>query len=590
VKIEALRCRQKGKIYFLSDVDAQILDSMTIVPRFDWELSYEGMADKILSYGLGTATVEAWQRELIKANLKSIASWWDDYRSNLVNCVVIGFQQNPTRPAEGGGTIPVGIRETKVTCYGSKELVTIEVDNWLSPVCPNGHRLPQESGSDIYFDACPETDCEFHENPWRPAHIIDGQHRIRGIQTPPSFGSTTNPNVEKEPIPVAILGPTEVTDASPITSPEQAKIFTEISGKAVALEDEHRLFLFFVFRTGVPGSDMTVPPQPAINPLRQAYETILRLAGSAIQGNPLSDRIKVLKPRAGGTGRTTSLSFNRALRDWFEPWFKPRNIWANVSTIDAAQEIADLVVAIQTVWTGNSPVSGTPYWQSAGPPARAGIFSHPGGVGDMSAFLRVIMDLYPVIRSQVPRPVRSAFIRFLRDKLADATSPVGFALWDGSGWNEIRAPDYNYTLFFNVLHDIFTGGGKVIYDLQHHPARPKDLNAYLNLDPTIYEVSTSLGSVGQSGTTIPVSSPIPNIDIIWRTPLLARKTVAIEIREDGGTPKWKWESVNPGDLHTMTLNGGTDYTGNPGTVLRIELKARNHRGEQDRPFTIDFQF
>src|SRR5437763_16133211 len=88
VRIEALRCRQKGKAYFLTDLNADVLDLLTDVPRFDWELSYKDMADAILKYGLGLRAVEAWQRDLIPGKLDSISRWWEEAKSSLVNAVV----------------------------------------------------------------------------------------------------------------------------------------------------------------------------------------------------------------------------------------------------------------------------------------------------------------------------------------------------------------------------------------------------------------------------------------------------------------------------------------------------------------------
>src|SRR5439155_10774172 len=58
LRIEAMRCRQKGKVYLLTDLPANTLDMLTDVPRFNWGLPYEEMSEKILRYGLGLEAVE----------------------------------------------------------------------------------------------------------------------------------------------------------------------------------------------------------------------------------------------------------------------------------------------------------------------------------------------------------------------------------------------------------------------------------------------------------------------------------------------------------------------------------------------------
>jgi len=602
VTIEAIRCRQKGKFYLLTDLPSHELNSMTDVPCFNWELSYQEMAEKILNYGLGLTPVEAWQRDIILNKLQDIAKWWEDANTNLINSTVISFKENAQRPVLTHNQLTledIEIRERNISRYGSKEMVTIDVGNWLSSVCPAGHPQTNENGATIYTDSCRIVDCEYHEKTWRPAHIIDGQHRIRGTQLPPSLFSTINLDVHKQPIPVAILGLSETEDgSSPILSSDQAKIFTEISGKATELDSKHRLFLFYVFRTGIPGADMSFPSPPATNPLRKAYEVILRLDAGTIPDNPLKDRIKVLNPRGGGTGRTSALSFDRALEEWFEQWFKTGGIWENIDPDPAAKEIVGFVNAIKNVWSGNSTVSGTPYWQPLGPPAPTGIFSHSGGIsgagGDMSAFLRVFFDLYPQIRGSVTLPNKNNFKTFLKNKLKSPTSRVGQLSWDGSGWDQIRSPDRNYNLLREVVKDILTSGGKVLYDLDHHPGTPPDLNAYLDFEPTIYEVSTSLGTVGSSGITQNIPQPSPDdIEISWRTPILSRSEIILEIRELNGILRKgpKTIDVTPGECqsHIISKSNG-DYDGLPGSGIVIELRAANHKGTQAEPFKIGFTF
>lgn len=597
VTIDALLCHQKSKAYLLTDISADVLDLITDVPLFDWDQSYSQMADQILKFGLGVEVIDAWQRDLIPGKLDSIAAWWEDPRSSLVNSVVIGLKDTVTRPVKVGESVredPVQIRVANRDKYNTKTLVTIEIDNWFSTVCPRGHELPTRHGSPVYFDSCPDHECQFHTRPWRPALLIDGQHRVRGIQRPPSLNSVRYRNVSKEPIPVAIVGAFDIETAEPIASNEQAKIFTEISGKATPLDDLHRLFLFFVFKTGVPNEDMSQSPAGAQNPLRSAYETVLRLAGPGIRGNPLENRVKVLIPRQGGQGRTTSLSSDRALREWFEPWFKPGAIWESVTPVDAATEIVELMKAIQMTWTGNAPVSGIPYWESRGARAGSGIFSHSGGSGDMSGFLRLFFDLYPEIRGRVTLPSRVHFQNFLKSTLFTHRSQIGQLAWDGPGWNELRAPDANLNLLRNVLRDVIISGGRVNYDLTHHPERPADLNAYVNLSPTVFEVSTPFGTVPKSGSTVSVTRPVPSeIQIHWRTPLLSRPTVSYEVRNANGSLRVSERTIDvvPGEVSSLKLSRRQkDYSGTGGSRIAVELKAGNHKGPQDPPFQIVLQF
>src|SRR5207249_6007047 len=98
----------------------------------------------------------AWQRDLIPGKLDSISRWWEEAKSSLVSAVVISFKDTIQHPIQRHGQIgwePVRVEETNFARYGSKEFVTIEIDSWLSTVCPEGHQETLPNGSPVYFDA-----------------------------------------------------------------------------------------------------------------------------------------------------------------------------------------------------------------------------------------------------------------------------------------------------------------------------------------------------------------------------------------------------------------------------------------------------
>jgi hypothetical protein len=558
VVIEGLVCRQKDKVFYIGAASAADIDMMTDIPSVDYDMKFEDLANGFL----GGALNERWQRPLSSERIRAIGEFFADPRNYFVNAVLIALK--PETESE------VGV-QTSVSPGGTTEVALIKIPPWLRERCPRGHTQTVD-GKNVFSDRCLKHDCPHHKRTWRPAVLIDGQHRIRGIQKRPSLGTRYGgSNVNALPIPFTLLRSSGTTAFPP---QEQAKVFTEITTQARDLEKLHKLWLLYRFEmrggkmfVGAPGIDMR--PRAGVDQ-RAAYETILELCSTrhgVVDINPWRNRIPILR---GVRGRTSIASIDR-LFPLFVRWFKKNGpFWDRVnrtrkSPAMAAQEMIQYVNAIRKTWSGRTS-AGELYWSTS---ASRGILSHPEG-GEMNGFFRTLLRLYPTICGQIDGRGGSHVIAEFEREL----KRISKISWTTTGWSEIKAPDRNLALLLEILTN-YLSGKSVQKDLGR-PGKGADLNTYIASSPMDFALKLVHARKGRPPVFVDRKTLLR-----WRMPFNAYPSATLSFEQDGQPTGFEGRIKTQRDKETefvLDTNKGLFDPAVPGSLINAVVTYHNHMG------------
>ena len=139
--ITGLMCSQKGKMFILGDLPADELDRLCNVPSINKEVTNIQIASTIRDYCANSSSLDQWQRDLDTRSTSKIAMWWNSEYSNLVNPVIIGRKDEPTRPHDNEEEtwVPIMIEENQQErgVYGNNNLFLscCRCDSIISSYC-----------------------------------------------------------------------------------------------------------------------------------------------------------------------------------------------------------------------------------------------------------------------------------------------------------------------------------------------------------------------------------------------------------------------------------------------------------------------
>ena len=328
-----------------------------------------------------------------------------------------------------------------------------------------------------WFDVCPEPKC-----PWngRPGHLIDGQHRTRGV------AASANP---EERIPVNVM------EGDSFDEGERSKIFSEVNNNQLGLDDLHRLNLAFRTESAVyVGYNYNFNMQAQ----RKSYQVAARLT----EGKPsdiMKERIHLLPPQprqqrrrgrmldAKDFVRWSATRDPNYSRNWFGnggPWRKATAPTQELSTNEAAKSLSNFYNALAEVF-------GSPLWETA--------TSNNGGIQQVW-IVQSIFKMYPRVVSKIREggdintPTKAHFKQVL-DYLQNIDFTQESWRQFGSGQNVSGQNAFNHrTKILRALVDGFAPGGAEI---------PATINEWIGSAPQFGNLtSTENANISALGTTL----------------------------------------------------------------------------------------
>ncbi len=263
VELRLTRARQDDKSVYIGSATASELDAICKVPWMDPTLDSHEFGRSLSSASMDE---NEWQRVVDLGRVMNIASFINEPGNYIFNPVLIYINKNH----------PSG-------CYS--ETKKLNRDGVIS-INFDFLGLTKAGWVDYFFKPGSSGDL-------RPATIIDGQHRIRGMVSS-ERGASLN-------VPFVLI----VGDGSKEDQRLTAEIFTQINTKSVPIDKLHQMYLSYKF--GMKGrsnsddwsvsdwSDTPVTPTEGSRPQRRAYE--LALFMSSAENSPIYDMIQFQKPR-----------------------------------------------------------------------------------------------------------------------------------------------------------------------------------------------------------------------------------------------------------------------------------------------------
>tara|TARA_B100001250_G_scaffold413016_1_gene445793 strand:+ start:588 stop:2258 length:1671 start_codon:yes stop_codon:yes gene_type:complete len=214
IKLKGMFIKQHGfKIRCIS-LSVQDLDRISRTPTIG-DRNNKEMANLFVQSRI------PWQRSLDEKRVPNIETWWKTSKSISPNNSVLFFPE-----------LTVSDIDDEEVFYGK-----LNPDSWCFDVCPNCQWKPSETYgpdfNDWYADCCAE--CGHLE---RPAIVVDGQHRIRGMSSNPDHNNNHHEKVFS----------TWLCQIDNFSEKVVAKIFTEITSAAVPLDTLHKEFLMAKFQ------------------------------------------------------------------------------------------------------------------------------------------------------------------------------------------------------------------------------------------------------------------------------------------------------------------------------------------------------
>lgn len=428
-------------------------------------------------------TMEKYQRPVDPERRDTISAWFADADNFIVNSIIIwlpdmGDSIDALQQGQAGITIQdwvqagnqqmdadehrrlpesISTKKFQIPTIDSNSPAATGRHIRLSQTCSNNLPLPHqpqnicgavhernEAPTGYWFDVCPNPLCDWTG---RPGHLIDGQHRARGVADSAS--------------PLELLS-TNVIDEATFDPDARSKIFEEVTNTATQLDDLHRLNLAYRRRgqinmAGV-SFDMTAGTSNS-----QSYEVLASLTqGNNPPGSILKDRIHVLpKPpnRNAYAGRMMKITDGVIWssidgNNMNENWWAPNGPWVNaggglLTVAQASRSLQFFYEALSGVpWPGGVPAT---YWQvPAGGNLGRGRLQNPDGP------VQSIFKIYPTVVNKIRSQRAAANVPRTNEfsTVLNYLSPIN---WEIGTWKRFNQPSIGGQGWRNHLTRILRG-------------------------------------------------------------------------------------------------------------------------------------
>jgi hypothetical protein len=288
-----------------------------------------------------------WQRRLNKERVPDIEAWWKSARSISPNNSVLYFNDLALTDVEEDGVF-----------HGS-----LNPAHWCFDFCPKCNWKPSDSYGNGYVswyaDCC--ANCGHVD---RPAIVVDGQHRIRGMSSNPDV---SNHHMQK-------VFSTWLCNRDNFNEKIVAKIFTEITSAAVPLKKLHKEFLMAKFKLAPQYDAHTVAGANR----RRSYEIAadLNTSGTAWANVIPKGRVDMIEREQ--SIRCDVIDVHRLTNDYFFKWF-------NQGVFPSAMLNSDIIYSLENFLTAVINIYPSSYW----PHNRSslGALQHRG-------VFRLMLDVY----------------------------------------------------------------------------------------------------------------------------------------------------------------------------------------------------
>ena len=359
------------------------------------------------------AAMNAYQRELNVDNMAGISEWWNTPTSLSPNAPLIW--------------IPAGIvgidfdQQNQPQCY-----CAVSPTMWAVQNCPSCGADAMQYG--VQFEGHFFDHCRAHGCGWigRPAHVIDGQHRIRGIADRAPAGALFD-----QPIFANIVVNQPPNAIDPMNA---ARMFIEINAGAAPLERLHADYLksyFSLFEY----SDVN---------RRRAYEIAVDLN----RGGPGRPN-EWYEDTGGRSGRVTMLDRRQSVNDYIPAWrvakwardtvgrnfsispgggvLPPSTVYTWVPGIvpDIVSQLSFYLQAITNVWPGAAGPKSLPTWRTNR--------GNPKGELQAISIFRVFLNIFPTICLRVDNNGAARNTAGIQNELTALANIPWTGPWNSSG-------------------------------------------------------------------------------------------------------------------------------------------------------------
>ena len=363
VSLSGFRIQQKGKPLHSWKASIEDLDRISRVPVIGQKTNHEMLR-------LFSARNISWQRDLNISRTSDIHSWWRGTQTRSLNAAVIWLE------SEAQAAINV-VNDLEVTS------MTLDPTNWAFDVCPERGCNWTPSDKDAVFTNWWSDYCFRCGYCARPAFIVDGQHRIRGMARVPMASVARRENtLHEQPIFATFALSSERFNRN-----EMAKIFSEITGTAEGLESLHAQFLKMKYRIGTLGIHERLAYEIAAEMNdRGRWKQHVPASGAAKEG-----RVKMLKIKGAKGDYIDIHGKTTGLQKYVESWLDD-GIVLDSGLPDPVNDNADrletFLEAVVSVW----PPGPSGNWYAARSPT--------GNLQEKGPF-RVLLSLFDVITQRL---------------------------------------------------------------------------------------------------------------------------------------------------------------------------------------------
>ena len=433
-----------------------------------------------------------WQRALNLRRMVDIRRWWRRVGATSANGALIYLDAQAI------------FNDGDTDCQ-----LTLDPSNWTFEECPECNWEPQEIDAGFvgwFADVCPK--CEYNR---KPALVVDGQHRIRGMSADPDGGH------EEEPVFASFLC---VSDG--FNKARVSEIFTEITSAAEPLKDLHQEFLSAKYdlapkydSTGGPGSRGVIR--------KRAYGIVSGLNNSATRWTTTPAR---KKGRVEMIERSPSIPSDvidaRRLTDYIANYMEMDldiaggNIvpldYAVLTDTEITEALECFLEATLVVWPGHL------YWE----PGR-----RPTGALQTRGIFRMLMHCFKVITARI-RLVGGALDT---PNYSEELEHIQSIIWTDP---PMRAVYTRQDADQNKVRRILSH----IYDIAPNPLTgtpsiPPAINGWMADPPEVVTLVNCTADVGANQFSIEFCSTftptggVPSPAIAW--PLKAKRSAAMKI-------------------------------------------------------------
>ena len=433
-----------------------------------------------------------WQRALNQRRMMEIRRWWRRTGATSANGVLVYLDEGAV------------FNDGDTDCQ-----LTLDPSSWTFDECPDCGWLPGSLGVGYvgwFADVCPS--CEYNA---KPALVVDGQHRIRGMSADPSGGH------EEQPVFASFLCISDGFNKSRVS-----EIFTEITSAAEPLKDLHQEFLSAKYNLA-PKYDSTGGAGSRGVIRKRAYGIVSGLNSSATRWAVTPAR---RKGRVEMIERSPSIPSDvidaRRLTDYIANYMEmdldiaggsivPLD-YAVLTDTDITEALECFLEAVLLVWPG--PL----YWQ----PGR-----RPTGALQTRGIFRMLMHCFRLITARIRLFGGALDTPSYQEELEHIQSII----WTDPSWRSVYTrQDADQNKVRRILSHIYNIAPN---PLAGAPPIPPAINTWMADSPEALVLVNCTADVGTNQFSIEFSSTFtptggaPSPAIPW--PLKAKRSAVMKI-------------------------------------------------------------